>query len=207
MYTPSSFKISDVEQLHAHMRSYSFATLVTQGTRGLTATHLPILLDSDANPHGRLLGHMARANSQWRDISGEALVIFPGAHAYVSASWYETPGTVPTWNYVTVHAYGTLHLLEDPTSVHNILQRTAATFEAANQQPWTYDDSDPEFNKMLREIVGFEIEISRIEGKSKLNQNHSEERRWKVVSALERQGDENSSAIAQLMRATLASDA
>ncbi|MBX3415454.1 MAG: FMN-binding negative transcriptional regulator [Pirellulales bacterium] len=204
MYTPSSFKVSDTAQLHATMRSYSFATLVTQGARGLTATHLPILLDANVEPHGRLLGHMARANPQWRDITGEALVIFSGPHAYVSASWYETPGTVPTWNYVTVHAYGTLRLLEDPASVHGILQRTATTFEAANQQPWTYDDSDPEFNQMLREIVGFEIEISRIEGKSKLNQNHPEERRWKVVSALERQGDENSSAIAQLMRATLA---
>ena len=204
MYTPAAFKISDVERLHAHMRSHSFATLVTQGTRGLTATHLPILLDADAKPHGRLLGHMARANPQWRDIAGEALVIFPGPHAYVSASWYETPGTVPTWNYVTVHAYGKLQLLEDPASVHGILQRTAATFEAANQQPWTYDDSDAEFNQMLREIVGFEIHISRLEGKSKLNQNHPEERRWKVVSALERQGDENSSAIARMMRATLA---
>src|SRR5262249_51101713 len=101
MYNPPSFKVTDNDKIYAYMRSYSFAMLVTNGKGGLVATHLPILLDADGP---RLLGHMARANPQWKDVQGEALVIFPGPHAYVSASWYEAPGTVPTWNYVAVHA-------------------------------------------------------------------------------------------------------
>ena len=101
------------EQTHAFIRSHGFATLFTHGENGMTATHLPLLLDPDAGPHGHLLGHMARANPQWKDIQGEALVVFSGPHAYVSPTWYETPGTVPTWNYVAVHAYGPLRLVED----------------------------------------------------------------------------------------------
>jgi transcriptional regulator len=84
MYVPASFKVSDADELHGFMRMHSFAMLVTQGKGGMTATHLPLLLDADAGPHGRLLGHMARANPQWRDVEGEALVIFAGPHAYVS---------------------------------------------------------------------------------------------------------------------------
>jgi transcriptional regulator len=205
MYTPKSFRVSDTAELHAYMRSFSFATLVTQVKGGMTATHLPVSIDADAEPLGRLLGHMARANPQWRDREGEALVIFPGPHAYISASWYETPGTVPTWNYVAVHAYGTLRPIEDRDTMHDILKRTVATYESALPQPWTYDASDPVFDNMLKEIVGFEIEITRLEGKHKLNQNHPEARRQKVIKALEHQSDENSLAIAQLMRSMLPS--
>lgn len=203
MYIPSSFTVSDIAELHAYMRSYSFATLVTQCAGGMSATHLPILLDADSKPYGRLLGHMARANPQWRDMAGEAFVIFQGPHVYISPTWYETPGTVPTWNYVTVHAYGTFRLVEDRGSLQDILKHTVSVYEGANSPPWTYDDSDPAFKKMLNEIVGFEIEISRLEGKRKLNQNHPDERRRKVIRALERQGDENSLAIAELMRSSL----
>ena len=206
MYTPKSFRVSDTTELHAYMRSFSFATLVTQGKGGMTATHLPILLDADVKPLGRLFGHMARANPQWRNIDGEALVIFPGPHAYISASWYETPGTVPTWNYVAVHAYGKLRTIEDRDTMHNILKLTVSTYERAMPQPWTYDASDPVFDNMRQEIIGFEIEISRLEGKHKLNQNHPEARRQKVIKALEHQSDENSLAIAQLMRGTLSSE-
>lgn len=199
MYIPSSFRVSDKAEIHAYMRSYSFAILVTQRQGGTTATHLPVLLDSDHGEHGRLLGHMARANPQWKDIEGDALVIFPGPHAYVSATWYETPGTVPTWNYVAVHAYGTLRLIEESERLHDLLKRTAATYEARMPRPWTYDETDPMFDKMLKEIVGFEIEISRLEGKHKLNQNHPEERRRRVVSALQAHDDSDSQAIAKLM--------
>jgi transcriptional regulator len=108
MYVPASFKMSDADELHGFMRAHSFAMLVTQGKGGMTATHLPLLLDADVGPNGRLLGHVARANPQWRDVEGEALVIFPGPHAYVSPTWYESPGTVPTWDYLAVHAYGVL---------------------------------------------------------------------------------------------------
>ena len=203
MYTPASFQMSDAVEVYAFMRKHSFATLVTRGEGGMTASHLPLLLDDGAGPHGTLLGHMARANPQWRDVADEALAIFHGPHAYVSPSWYETPGTVPTWNYVAVHAYGPLQLVEDRDGLHDILTRTVSVHERRMPEPWSYDLADPDIDNMLKAIVGFRIEIGRLEGKAKLNQNHPEERRRKVIRALEAQGDEDSRAIAELMTATL----
>jgi transcriptional regulator len=134
-YIPASFQMSDAAEIHAFMRKHSFAMLVTQDEGGMTATHLPLLLDADVGPHGTLLGHMARANPQWRGIAGEALAVFPGPHAYVSPTWYEAPGTVPTWNYVAVHAYGPLQLVEDRDGLHDILTRTVAVYERRMPEP------------------------------------------------------------------------
>lgn len=203
MFIPSSFKMSDPEEMFAFMRTYSFATLVTQGESGMVATHLPLLLNTSMGLNGTLLGHMARANPQWRDIAGEALVIFSGPHAYISPTWYEAHGTVPTWNYVTVHAYGTVELIEDRVTLHEILTRTVAVYEKEMPAPWSYDVTDPDINNMLGGIVGFRIEISRLEGKAKLNQNHPEERREKVIRALQNKADGDSQAVAELMSATL----
>jgi transcriptional regulator len=185
------------------MRTHSFAMLVTQGKAGMVASHLPLLLDTEAGPHGTLFGHMARANPQWRDVEGEALAIFQGPHAYVSPTWYESPGTVPTWNYLAVHAYGPLQLVEDRAGLHDILSRSVAVYERGMPEPWSYDVSDPDIDKMLRSIVGFRIEVRRLDGKAKLNQNHPEERRRKVIRALEARSDEDSQAVARLMTATL----
>lgn len=203
MYNPSSFKVSDTAEIHDYMRRYSFAVLVTNGKGGMVATHLPMLLDPDIGPHGKLLGHMARANQQWKDVNGEVLVVFPGPHAYVSASWYETPGTVPTWNYVAVHVYGAFKLIEDSDELHDILKRTVSVYEGGKPRPWSYDPADPVFDNMRQEIVGFNIEISRLEGKQKLNQNHPDERRRRVVDVLRSRADSDSQAIAQMMADSL----
>src|SRR4051794_11991074 len=110
------------------MRRHSFAVLTSHGESGLFASHLPLLLDTDADAHagprGQLLGHMARANPQWRGVRGEVMVVFSGPHAYVSPSWYEEAGTVPTWNYVAVHAYGTFHVVDDRDGLLDILRRS-----------------------------------------------------------------------------------
>ena len=203
MYIPSVFRVSNLADLHNHIRRYSFATLITAGKQGITATHLPVLLDADSGQYGRLLGHMARANPQWKAVDGEALVIFPGPHAYVSATWYETAGTVPTWNYTAVHAYGSIRLIEEKDALHDILKRTICAYEKSMREPWTYDQSDPAFDNMLREIIGFQIDIRRLEGKYKLNQNHPSERRQKVIRALQESSDGDSQAIAKMMAARL----
>jgi transcriptional regulator len=203
MYTPASFKMSDVDELHGFMRMHSFAVLVTHGEGGMTASHLPLLLDADAGPHGTLLGHMARSNPQWRDVAGEALAVFTGPHVYISPTWYESPGTVPTWNYVAVHAYGPFKPVEDREGLHDILTRMVSVYERGMSEPWSYDVADPDIDNMLKAIVGFRLEISRLEGKAKLNQNHTEERRRKVIRALEAQADEDSQTIAMLMTVTL----
>lgn len=205
MYIPASFRETDTATLHEFVRAHSFALLVSQGAGGLIASHLPLLLDvdadgdADAGPHGRLLGHMARANPQWKAIEGETLAVFSGPHAYISPSWYETPGTVPTWNYAAVHVYGTLRIVEDRAGLLDILARSVATYESGRPDPWPFDPTGPEVEAMLKAIVGFRIAIQRIEGKWKLNQNHPEERRRKVIRALETRPDADSQAIARLM--------
>jgi transcriptional regulator len=185
------------------MRRHSFALLTSHGEGGLFASHLPLLLDADAGPNGHLLGHMARANPQWRDIRGEAMAIFSGPHAYVSPSWYEEDGTVPTWNYAVVHAYGTFQLVEERGGLLDILLRTVATYESPRPEPWRFDESAPHFETMLKAIVGFRIEITRLEGKWKLSQNHPQERRRRVIRALGARPDGDSQEIARLMSAGL----
>jgi transcriptional regulator len=177
MYVPAAFAETDKAKLHEFVRRNSFAVLTSNGEGGLVASHLPLLLDAEAGPNGHLLGHMARANPQWRGVRGEVMAVFSGPHAYVSPSWYEEEGTVPTWNYVAVHAYGTFHLVEDRDGLLDILRRSAAAYESPLPEPWPFDESAGHVEKMLKAIVGFRIDITRLEGKWKLSQNHSEGRR------------------------------
>jgi transcriptional regulator len=203
MYVPASFAETDAAILHEFMRRHSFAILTTHGSDGLAANHLPLLLDAESGPLGRLSGHMARANPQWRQGEGEALAVFSGPHAYVSPTWYQEEGTVPTWNYVAVHAYGRLHVVEDDHDLLDILRRSVAMYEAGMTSPWTFDDAASSIRGQLRAIVGFHLEIERLEGKWKLNQNQAERRRRRVAEALAARPDADSAAIAELMRRSL----
>jgi len=199
MYVPAAFSETDPGAIREFMRRHSFALLTSHGAGTLTASHLPLLIDSDAGSHGHLLGHMARANPQWRDVEGEVMAVFSGPHAYVSPSWYEEAGTVPTWNYVAVHAYGTFQVVEDRESLMDILRRSVAVHETPRPEPWPFDESEPHVETMLKAIVGFRIEIARLEGKWKLSQNQSPERRRRVARALEGRPDRDSQEIARLM--------
>lgn len=203
MYTPSAFIESDPETLARFIRQYSFATVISQSGQSLTASHLPILLEgSEENP--ALLGHMARANAQWKDAEGqEVLVIFQGPHAYISPRWYAEPNTVPTWNYTAVHVYGGFQLLSE-TETRELLTRTVGKYEAGLESPWSMDENDPELSeKLLQQIVGFRVAITRVEGKWKLNQNHSALRRQRVIEELRRQPSANSQEVADLMEQSL----
>jgi transcriptional regulator len=201
MYVPASFAPPDDASLLDAVERYSFAALVTGTGNDLVASHLPLLLDRQGGERGALLGHMARANGQWKSAAGQpALAIFSGPHAYISPSWYEAPQVVPTWNYVAVHAYGRLELIENSAETEELLQRTIDTYERSMPRPWKLNEAPEWTAKLAAQIVAFRIPIERIEGKWKLNQNHPAERREKVVVALERQGDENAREIAQLMR-------
>jgi transcriptional regulator len=203
MYIPASFAQPDTYKLHEFMCRHAFATLTSLGESGLITSHLPLLFDAAGGACGQLRGHMARANPQWRDVRGEVLAVFSGPHVYVSPSWYEEPGTVPTWNYVAVHAYGTFHLVESRDELLGILRTSVDTYEGPRPKPWVFDPSDDAINRMLGAIVGFRIEITRLEGKWKLSQNHSLERRLRVIGALRTQLDEDSQAIVALMEESL----
>jgi transcriptional regulator len=202
VYTPPSFAVSDRAALHAAIQEYSFAMLFSSAGETLVASHLPLLLDRDEGPNGTLVGHMARANGQWRLTAGQpVLAVFSGPHAYISPTWYAAERVVPTWNYVAVHAYGRLELIDDETAVFELLRRTVDLYEANQPQPWRLEDQPADFIAGLaKQIVAFRIPIERIEGKWKLNQNHAAERRQRVAAALEGQAGTDAAEIARLMR-------
>jgi transcriptional regulator len=208
VYIPASFRVDDLPTLHSFMDRYSFATLCSSTNGELEATHLPLLLDRNIARHGRLVGHMARPNGQWKRAAGsQVMAIFAGPHAYISPTWYESNETVPTWNYAAVHAYGVLRLIEDESRLREIVRRTVDVYERSKPRPWSMDLAPSQFlDKMLLGIVGFEIEIDRLEGKWKLNQNHPVERREKVIRALGATGRPDEAAVAEMMRKQVDSD-
>ena len=178
MYIPPHFAESRPEQLHRIIREHSLGTLVTQADHGLDAEHLPFEFDPDVGEHGLLSAHVARANPVWQrcPTGSPVMVIFRGAQAYISPNWYpskhETHRLVPTWNYEVVHAHGVLTVLDDERFVRRLVARLTRRHEAAEPEPWKMGDSAPEFiDSMLRNIVGIEIAVTSLVGKSKLSQN------------------------------------
>jgi transcriptional regulator len=200
MYIPKAFREDDILTLHTFMRTYSFATLITQHEGVPFATHLPFLLDTGRGPHGTLLAHMARANPQWHDFNSaqEVLVIFQGPHAYISPSWYEVELSVPTWNYAAVHAYGFPRLIEEREELYTLLKTLIQTHEAHFEKPWPFQLPGDYLQKMMSGIAGFEIEITRLEGKFKLSQNRSATERENVIASLQESSD--TLAVAELMK-------
>jgi transcriptional regulator len=207
MYVPPAFSENDLANLFDFIEQYSFGLLVTQNDGQAFASHLPFMIDRTAGPNGTLIGHLARANPQWRDAAGQtALAVFSGPHAYISPTWYEAEPVVPTWNYSAVHVYGRVEVIEDKTRLREIVRQMVHVYERAMPRPWSFDPVGTYADRMLSQIVGIRIPIQTIQGKWKLNQNHTAERRRKVIRALTEQGDGNSLAVAALMRQTLADD-
>ena len=200
MYIPASFEEGDRQKLDTFIEANSFGLLVSVHEGAPFATHLPLLLEPDAGPNGSLIGHVARANPQWRDIDGQnVLAIFSGPHAYVSPSFYEAENVVPTWNYLAVHAYGKIRVLDDIDSLTEILMKSVKAYEQSRDAPWALETNSSYFKKMASAIVGFRIEIDRLEGKWKLSQNHPRERQEKVKDALEKSARPEEQQIARLM--------
>jgi transcriptional regulator len=207
MYLPAAFAETDQARLHDFIEQSSLGLLVSQVDGLPFASHLPFLLDRTAGPHGTLVGHLARANPQWREAAGQtALAIFSGAHAYLSPTWYEAEQVVPTWNYTAVYAYGRVQVVEDKEALLEIVREMVQVYEQAMPRPWSFDPTSTCLERLRAQIVGFRIEVERIEGKFKLNQNHPADRRQKVVRALQQRGDENSLAVAAMMQAALSSE-
>jgi transcriptional regulator len=187
MYIPEHFREDDTATLQAFIREHSFGALVTRGDDAPFATHMPFLFDAGRGVYGMLQAHMARANPQWRAFASEqeALVIFQGPHAYISPSWYEAALSVPTWNYAVVHAYGIPRIIEDSQLLYNQLKTLIEIHEAQFEQPWTFELPQDYIEKMMRGVVGFTLEITRLEGKFKMSQNRTPAEREKVIAALQ----------------------
>jgi transcriptional regulator len=200
MYVPAAFRQADLPTVHNFLREHSFALLCSPGPDGFpVASHLPLMFEPHGGPNGCLVGHMARANPQWRHADGSpVLAVFSGPHVYVSPSWYEADNVVPTWNYIAVHVTGTFRALHDRESLLAIVRASVAEYEGPRERPWRLVEGEY-VEGMLRGIVGFRVEISGIEGKWKLSQNHPPERRALVVRALRAEGGASGNAVADLM--------
>lgn len=202
MYRPAHFAEDDRATLFALMRRYDFATLVTMAGEKPVATHLPLLIDTGRGANGTLLGHVSRANEQWRGFGDgpESLAIFQGPHAYVSPRWYATRPLVPTWNYAVVHAYGRPAIVDDADAKLAIIERLVTTQEAVMPEPWRVDDIPGDYREaQLSGIVAFEIEITRLEGKFKMNQDKRPADRAGVIAALEARDDPLGHDVARIM--------
>ncbi|MGH8225510.1 MAG: FMN-binding negative transcriptional regulator [Gammaproteobacteria bacterium] len=203
MYTPQTFKTNEPAQLHALMRAWPFALLLTVHEERIEATHLPFMLDVERGTQGTLIAHMARANPHWKCFDGEreSLVIFTGPHAYISPSWYEKPTEVPTWNYAVVHAHGRPEIVADKSRVRAILERLVAEHEKHVHPPWSTDQAGEEYvDQQMDHIVAFEMPIERLEGKFKLSQNRSPADRAGVINALDASDRDLDRKTAKLMR-------
>jgi len=185
MYIPRINQETDLPTLQEFMQAYNFAILVNQHNRQLDATHLPLMLDRERGEYGTLVGHLARANKQWKSFDNEeVLLIFNGPHAYISPTWYDNRPSVPTWNYATVHAYGVPRIIDDIDTVDNILRDLVENHESSRSPEWTMDLPDAFMDTMRKAIVTFEIEITRLEGKFKLSQNKTKSERETVIAEL-----------------------
>lgn len=200
MYIPKYFQIHDEEIIYDFVKEYSFATLFSQHNGEPYATHLPLTLNKSENA---LYGHFARPNEQWRDIGNQqVLVVFQGPHCYISPSWYETLMAVPTWNYISIHIYGRLEIIENQKKIFESLNDMVNKYEKPDSS-YNLNNIDSKFMEgMTKGIVAFKINITKIEAKAKLSQNHPVERQELVIKQLENSSEQNNLLIASLMRKT-----
>ncbi|UCH27559.1 MAG: FMN-binding negative transcriptional regulator [Trueperaceae bacterium] len=202
MYIPNLFRETDTDSLVAFMHQHSFATVVSIQDGAPVATHLPLTVHRHTDTI-TLRGHFAKANPQWRALAeSETLAIFTGPHAYISPKHYETRESVPTWNYLAVHAYGqasTVQLDDDAGELTSMLSELIAAHEPSYQHQW---DTLPERYRdgMLRGVVGFEMVVTRLEGKAKLSQNKNEREQKSITAALLTSEDPAAKATGEEMR-------
>lgn len=178
MYLPDHFNESRTDILQQCIARHPFGTLITHGKGGLDANHLPFELAAHEGALGVLRAHVARANPLWQQVTNgdEVLIVFRAGDGYVSPNWYpskhESHRQVPTWNYIVVHAYGRIHVHDDERFVRGVVARLTRTHEAAQAEPWQMSDAPSDYlDAALKTIVGLQIEITRLLGKSKLGQD------------------------------------
>jgi transcriptional regulator len=208
LYEPPLHRNENLTDLHALIRERVFGLLISHGAEGLVANSVPFVLDTAGSKLGTLKVHLARANAQWRDLeaSPDVLIVFQGHDHYITPSWYETKRetgrVVPTWNYTMVQAKGRAKIMDDAWLDQQIKELTEA-LEQRRERPWAVSDAPADFIAMQRRaIVGIEIEILDIRGKWKTSQNRNAADRAGIVAGLEAMGDEESRAMAGIVRQT-----
>ncbi len=204
MYIPKLFEESDISLMHALMRAYPLATLITQNEDEIVADVVPFVLQDQPLPFGALHGHVARVNPLWQKhpTDKDVLIIFQGENRYISPSWYaskpEHGRVVPTWNYTTVHVYGRLHVIEDAQWLRAQVEALTIEQEKNFSHPWGVDDAPADYvSGLLKAIVGIEIVISDLKGKWKVSQNRSFADKASVAANLRVAGDDQMASLVE----------
>ncbi len=197
MYNPKPFPVNDTERLVKFAREHNFGHFISSDNGESQVASIPLLIDDEFK---RIRGHIALANGIWKEQEGKkVLVLFAGPNHYISPGWYEEDHAVPTWNYVSVIASGTLRIVKETEKKIEILDELTLVHEQRLGRDWWADWSDPEFIGMLKAIVAFEIEVTHVEGKWKLSQNHPKENCYNVIRNLKALGTPESMKIAEMM--------
>lgn len=199
MYIPSQYKNEDLSEVKDFIRSNSFAILINQLNGRPWATHTPLELDKDAAGNDILIGHIARANPQWKafEANPEVLCIFNGPHSYVSSSWYKEE-EVPTWNYIAVHIYGSLTVLTE-SEVLNWLHGLVDHYEKDEEKPLSLKDMSPATLRQVKGVVGFRIKINEIQAAYKLSQGREEDHA-RIIHELKNKKDQGSKQVSSIMK-------
>lgn len=210
MYIPPEFSMEKPEEILAFMRQYNFAVMVSTLNGKLLATHLPFIIDYENdeddknNVHDSLVfsAHFAKANPQalhHKELENqEVMIIFSEPHAYISPTLYQSYPNVPTWNYVAVHVYGQVKILDDEQTLQ-LMEKTVAHFEPQKEKFW--DNLPPNYRKkLLDELVAFKFYVTRVEATKKISQNKSQIDQNNIIASLEKNEDENARKIAEIMR-------
>ncbi len=207
MYQPPHFREDRREVQHALIATHSLGLLITAGPEGLQANAIPFLIDTAGSENGTLRAHLARANPQLRELAvvEECLVVFQGPQTYISPSLYpskrETGKVVPTWNYITVHAWGRPQVMDDAAWIHHQIDGLTRHHEAPRAAPWNVTDAPETFvAAQIKGIVGLQIPISRIEGKWKISQNRSAADAAGVAQGLRGEADAMAALVAERSR-------
>lgn len=200
MYIPKHYKVTDFDEIKEYIQNNSFGTIVTTKQGKPIASHLPLELHKQGNDY-YITGHFAYANPQWRTFENDnenVLVMFQGPHAYISSSWYKSED-VPTWNYQSVHVYGTASIMSEQ-ELQEDLKLLLQKYEQHRKNPALWENLSSQTKKQIKGIVGFKIKIQEVQAAYKLSQNRNEEDYNNIIDKLHEEKDLNSKALAEAMK-------
>lgn len=200
MYIPDIYKNENQEEINDFLQKNSFGILVNQSNGKLWATHIPLELETNENGKQVLQGHISKENLQWESFTDDdkVLAIFSGAHSYISPSWYDHEN-VPTWNYIAVHIYGKIKIIEGEAVIES-LKKLVDKYEQSSENPVRVEDFSKKTMMQTRGIVAFEIEIEEIQAQHKLSQNRDDKNYLNIISELEKTNDSQAIAVANEMK-------
>jgi transcriptional regulator len=201
MYIPGLFKITDSDTIHEFINDNGFGILINSVRGKIWATHVPMLLSKDIERKDILTGHVSKANIQWKEFekSEEVLAVFTGNHSYISSSWYDHEN-VPTWNYIAVHVYGIIHIIEED-ELKAELTKIVNKYESGLPNPISVERMSESFvQREMRGIVGFKISITEIQAAQKLSQNRDDKNHQRIIVGLGKKGDPDSLEMAKIMK-------